>query len=177
MSKIKVVLGDIVSLSCDCIVNAANPSLLGGGGVDGAIHASAGRQLLDECKLLGGCDVGEAKITNGFNLKAKFVIHAVGPIWYGGNDGEIEKLSSCYREAFKLCVANNIRNVAFPCISTGCYNFPNDLAAKIAIKEVRLFFKEFNEIEEVILCCFLEDDYKIYNNLLNSLAGKIKMLF
>src|SRR5215469_3131395 len=132
--RISVVQGDITTLSVDAIVNAANTSLLGGGGVDGAIHRAAGRELLAECRTLGGCETGHAKITKGYRLPAKHVIHAVGPVWNGGNHGEDDLLASCYARAIGLCQANSLGSIAFPAISTGIYRFPADRAAGIAVK-------------------------------------------
>lgn len=164
--KLQVLLGDITLLAVDAIVNAANSSLLGGGGVDGAIHQAAGAELLHECQRLGGCHTGEAKITQGYRLPAKHIIHTVGPIWLGGLQGEAEQLSSCYRNAMCLANESGIRTIAFPSISTGIYGYPIELAAPIAISTVRAELCEFNKIQEVIFCCFTPGDYQRYKSLL-----------
>lgn len=164
--KIEILQGDITNLKVDAIVNAANSSLLGGGGVDGAIHSAAGPKLLEECRKLNGCNTGEAKITKGYNLKAKYVIHTVGPVWNGGNNNEDELLANCYKNSFELAVKNGIKTIAFPAISTGVYRFPPERAAEIAITEVSKFFKENVEIEKVIFVCFDEKNYGIYESLL-----------
>uniref|UniRef100_A0A5K3FFL8 Macro domain-containing protein n=1 Tax=Mesocestoides corti TaxID=53468 RepID=A0A5K3FFL8_MESCO len=161
LQRISFTTGDITKLAIDAIVNAANSSLLGGGGVDGAIHRAAGPGLLEECRTLGGCKTGSAKITRGYNLPAKFVIHCVGP-----SDGNGEKLRSCYATALKLCTENGIKSVAFPCISTGIFGFPNQPAAEIALSTVWDYLETHNDIERVIFCCFLPEDYKIYQGLL-----------
>lgn len=154
MSKVEVTNADITHLQVDAIVNAANGALCGGGGVDGAIHRAAGEDLLTECKSLGGCKTGYAKVTDGFNLPAKKIIHAVGPVWYGGHKGEMELLSSCYREALKLASANNCKTLAFPAISCGAYKFPIDKACKIALTEIINFLAGNETIEKVYLACF-----------------------
>ena len=141
MSKIDIVRGDITKLEVDAIVNAANASLLGGGGVDGAIHRAAGPQLLEECRTLGGCRPGEAKITRGYNLAAQFVIHTVGPVWLGGSRGEAETLANCYRNSLKLAVENEIKTIAFPAISCGAYRYPIENAARIAVQTTHDFLK------------------------------------
>lgn len=158
--------GDITKLEVDAIVNAANKSLLGGGGVDGAIHRAAGPQLLEECKTLGGAETGEAKITNGYNLPAKFVIHTVGPVWNGGKYNEDVLLKSCYENSLKLAVENSIETIAFPSISTGVYHFPIERACEIAIKTVNNFIKENQQLKEVIFCTFSEGNYKVYERIL-----------
>ena len=165
-TKIKLHKGDITKLEVQAIVNAANQSLLGGGGVDGAIHKAAGPKLLEECKTLYGCAAGNAKITGGYNLPAKFVIHAVGPVWSGGKYGESEKLASCYIRSLEVALENEIKTIAFPNISTGVYGYPKNEAAEIAIKSVSEFVKTYPEIEEVIFCVFDDENYEIYNNLL-----------
>jgi len=156
---IRVVKGDITALKVDAVVNAANSSLLGGGGVDGAIHRVAGPELLAYCRTLGGCPTGEARITPGFDLPAKWVIHTVGPIWHGGYAGEPEALAACYRNSLELARANGVRTIAFPAISTGAYGFPKQQAAAIAARELRGHEDEFDEI---ICCCYSDGDAAIY---------------
>ena len=156
--------GDITALSCDAIVNAANTSLLGGGGVDGAIHRAAGPELVDECRLLHGCKTGQAKITKGYQLAAKWIIHTVGPVWNGGEKNEYDLLTSCYRNSLELCREHDIRSVAFPCISTGIFGFPKELAAQIAVKTCAEVAKEDLEIT---FCCYSQHDLTIYENLLH----------
>ena len=150
----------------DAIVNAANTSLLGGGGVDGAIHRAAGPALLEECRKLNGCPTGEAKITKGYNLPAKFVIHTVGPIWRGGNSNEDTLLANCYRNSLELAAKNNVKTIAFPSISTGVYRFPVERASKIAIASVKKFLEKDKTIEKVIFVCFDDATYKTYESLL-----------
>jgi O-acetyl-ADP-ribose deacetylase (regulator of RNase III) len=152
--RVSVVREDITALAVDAIVNAANSSLLGGGGVDGAIHDAAGPELVDECRTLGGCPPGQAKISNGYRLKAKYVIHTVGPVWYGGHYSEDEVLASCYRNSLSLALEHGLHTVAFPAISTGIYGFPVDRAARIAAREVRQFLEEHDLPERVMLVCF-----------------------
>jgi len=164
--KIKLLIGDITLLKVDAIVNAANTSLLGGGGVDGAIHRVAGKELLAECRTLNGCATGDAKITKGYNLPAKFVIHTVGPVWHGGKSGESEKLASCYRRSLELAVENGIKTIAFPNISTGVYGYPKKEAAKIAIQTVTSFLENKNEINQVIFCIFDDENFEYYRELL-----------
>lgn len=159
--------GDITTLAVDAIVNAANSSLLGGGGVDGAIHRAAGSELRNECALLGGCKVGEAKITKGYRLPAKFVVHTVGPVWRGGKSGESDLLASCYRESIKLAAWNGASSIAFPSISTGVYRYPIDQAAMIAIDTVSTELLEYPAIRDVTFCCFSESDLEIYNQILS----------
>ena len=151
---IEVVLGDITKQKVDAIVNAANTSLLGGGGVDGAIHRAAGPQLLEECRTLHGCPTGEAKITRGYRLPARWVIHTVGPVWRGGGDFEDELLANCYRRALDVAVQNDARSLAFPAISTGIYGFPLERATRIAVREVRAFLEKNPSIEKVLFVCF-----------------------
>lgn len=165
-SKIEVLKGDITKFNVDAIVNAANTSLLGGGGVDGAIHRAAGPELLEECRKLNGCPTGEAKITMGYNLPAKYVIHTVGPIWNGGHNNEDNLLADCYRNSLKLAVENRIKSIAFPAISTGVYSFPPERAARIAVAEVTNFLNNYDSIEKVIFVCFDEKNYGIYKSLL-----------
>lgn len=159
----KAIQGDITKLEVDAIVNAANSSLLGGGGVDGAIHRAAGPDLVHECRLLGGCKTREAKITKGYRLPAKHVIHTVGPVWNGGDRNEREKLASCYRRSLEVAVENGVRSIAFPCISTGIYRFPMEEAASIAVKTVREFLETGAELE-VTFCCFSKSDLETYQN-------------
>lgn len=167
MEKIKLLIGDITKLNVDAIVNAANTSLLGGGGVDGAIHRAAGQKLLEDCRLLNGCNTGDAKITKGFNLRAKYVIHTVGPIWGDGLHGESQLLESCYWRSLEVAQENKIRSIAFPNISTGVYRFPKTKAAMIAIDTVKRFLLYSKTIDEVVFCCFDDENYAIYENLLN----------
>ena len=164
--KLEIHKGDITKLKIDAIVNAANTTLLGGGGVDGAIHHAAGKELLEECKTLGGCKTGEAKITNGYNLPAGYVIHTVGPVWSGGKNNEDELLASCYRNSLKLAIENGIKSIAFPAISTGVYRFPLERATKIALDEVTKYLNEKNEIEKVIFVAFDESTYNCYKEKL-----------
>jgi O-acetyl-ADP-ribose deacetylase (regulator of RNase III) len=164
--RIKVIKGDITKIETDAIVNAANNSLLGGGGVDGAIHRAGGKEILEECIKIrekqGGCRTGEAVITTAGKLKAKYVIHTVGPVWKGGENNEKELLRKCYYNSLKLAVENNVKRIAFPNISTGVYRFPKDLAAEIAINEVVNFLQKDTSITEVIFVCFDDENYKIY---------------
>lgn len=165
-SRINIIQEDITKLQIDAIVNAANTSLLGGGGVDGAIHRAAGPELLEECKSLNGCLTGEAKITKGYNLPAKFVIHTVGPVWYGGIQNEEELLKSCYRNCLQIANEYSITTIAFPNISTGVYRFPKEKAAKIAINEVQTFLEGNQLIEEVYFVCFDDENYHYYSEIL-----------
>ena len=164
-----VELGDITTFKVDAIVNAANQSLLGGGGVDGAIHRAAGNKLLEECRRLNGCDTGDAKITSGYNLPAKYVIHTVGPIWYGGNSNEDKLLASCYRRSLQVALENKVESIAFPSISTGAYGFPFERAARIAIKEVVRFLGSHPSIKKIIFVCFFQKDYECYTKLINEI--------
>lgn len=168
MMRIELYKGDITKLKVDVIVNAANTSLLGGGGVDGAIHRAAGPELLKFNKKLGGCKTGEAKISPGFNLPAKFIIHTVGPVWNGGKHNEDKLLADCYINSLKLAVENKIKSMAFPAISTGIYRFPLERATKIAITEVKEFLEKNDTIEKVIFVCFDEETYEIYKSVLAS---------
>ena len=170
MQRIEIIRGDITTLQVDAIVNAANHRLAGGGGVDGAIHRAAGPELLKECATLNGCPTGSAKITGGYNLPAKYVIHAVGPVWHGGNRNEAAQLAGCYRRSLELAVENSIHSIAFPAISCGVYRFPVDQAAKIAVNEVSTFLKNDKTLEKVILVCFDDVTQKA---LETTLAGSV----
>lgn len=163
--RVEIVKGDITKQKVDAIINAANVTLLGGGGIDGAIHRAAGPKLLEECRTLGGCKTGEAKITKGYNLSAKWVIYTVGPVWHGGNSNGDVLLASCYRESLKLALKNNIKTIAFPSISTGAYRFPVERAAKIATSEVKNFLEKDKTIEKVIFVCFDDTTFKVYEGL------------
>ena len=169
-NNIQVYKGDITKVTVDAIVNAANTSLMGGGGVDGAIHRAGGAAILDDCRKIvarqGGCKVGEAVITTGGRLPAKYVIHTVGPVWNGGKNNEAEKLVSCYKNSLLLAVDNNIRTIAFPNISTGIYHYPKDAAAEIAVNTVAAFLKTNNTIEKVIFVCFDEENEALYKQQL-----------
>jgi O-acetyl-ADP-ribose deacetylase len=167
MRRIELIRGDITRVDADAIVNAANSSLLGGGGVDGAIHRAAGPALLEACRKLKGCPPGEAKITDGFNLKAKYVIHTVGPVWQGGNAGEDVLLENCYVNSLKLAATHHFKTVAFPNISTGIYGFPKDRAAGIAVNTVKKWLESHPEPEKVIFVVFDEDNAIIYNQILD----------
>ena len=161
-ARLEVIVADITSLSVDAIVNAANTSLLGGGGVDGAIHRAAGAELLAECRTLHGCATGDAKITKGYRLPARHVIHAVGPVWSGGNRGEDEALASCYRRAIELCRTHRLASIAFPAISTGVYRFPADRAARIAVSTVVEGLAGAPVVERVIFCCFSNESAALH---------------
>ena len=169
--KIEIALGDITHQNTDAIVNAANTSLLGGGGVDGAIHRTAGKELLEECRTLNGCKTGDAKITKGYNLKAKYVIHAVGPVWRGGNSGEPELLRSCYRRCFEIAAQHNISSISFPAISTGVYRYPLKQAAEIALTETINYLKQNDNIIKVCFICFDSITQSVYKE---TLAGITK---
>jgi O-acetyl-ADP-ribose deacetylase len=162
LEYIEVVPGDITKLQVDAIVNAANNTLLGGGGVDGAIHRAAGPALLDECRTLNGCATGEAKITGGYNLPAKWIIHTVGPVWQGGSQNEENILAECYQSCLKLAQERGIKSIAFPSISTGIYGFPVEKASIIAVREVRAFLGKNSTLEKVIFVCFDRKTYDCY---------------
>ncbi len=168
MGVIEIIQGDITHQEVDAIVNAANCSLLGGGGVDGAIHRAAGPELLAECRTLGGCETGKAKITKGYRLKAKYVIHTPGPVWHGGRKGEPELLASCYRSCLELASANGCKTVDFPSISTGVYHFPLEQASVIAISTIRAYLAEHSEIERVRMVCFDAGTKAAYEKALNN---------
>ena len=169
---IKLLLGDITKIGVDAIVNAANSSLLGGGGVDGAIHRAGGRAILDECRKIverqGGCPTGEAVITTAGNMPARYVIHTVGPVWHGGMNNEDQLLANAYSNSLRLAVDNGVKTIAFPNISTGVYGFPKDRAAKIAIETVRKFLEKDKSLNEVVFVCFDRENHEIYERLLNA---------
>jgi O-acetyl-ADP-ribose deacetylase (regulator of RNase III) len=170
LNRIATIAGDITQQRVDAIVNAANTTLLGGGGVDGAIHRAAGPELLAECRILGGCATGQAKITRGYKLPAKWVIHTVGPVWHDGSHSEDELLASCYRSCFALVEQHGIKTVAFPCISTGAYGFPMDRAARIAVRETKSFLERNQSVGKVILVCFGASALEIYKVALREIG-------
>lgn len=171
-TKIELIKGDITKISADAVVNAANTTLLGGGGVDGAIHRAAGPQLLEECRDLDGCKTGEAKITKGYKLPARYVIHTAGPVWHGGTAKEEDLLASCYRNSLELAKKYSLKTIAFPSISTGVYRFPIEKASKIAYKTVRTFLKENPDIfEKIMFVVFSDEDLNVYENLAKNKEG------
>jgi O-acetyl-ADP-ribose deacetylase (regulator of RNase III) len=170
MNRVKILNGDITKIAVDAIVNAANTSLLGGGGVDGAIHRAAGRELLEECRKLNGCETGKAKITKGYNLPAKYVIHTVGPVYNGGRQGEPELLASCYRESLILAVENGIESIAFPCISTGVFGYPFREACVIALRTVEDSLQTNESISQVYMVCFGDSDFERFEAILKDLS-------
>ncbi len=169
---IKIIQGDITKIDVDAVVNAANTSLLGGGGVDGAIHRVGGKEILDDCRKIrarqGGCGVGEAVITTAGKLPAKYVIHTVGPVWQGGNHQEDTLLTNAYTNSLNLAVANNVHSIAFPNISTGIYSFPKERAAKIALKTVAAYLQQQTIIKEVLFVCFDQENFDLYNGLIDN---------
>jgi O-acetyl-ADP-ribose deacetylase len=167
--RIKIIQGDITKMQVDAIVNAANASLLGGGGVDGAIHRAAGPDLLAECRTLGGCLTGEAKITKGYQLPAKYIIHTVGPVWKGGHQNEAALLANCYHNSLQLAIENDVKSIAFPAISTGVYGYPVKEASDIALRQTAAFLEKHHSLESVIFVCFGQEVYETYQNLAKNL--------
>lgn len=169
--KIEAILADITKLKVDAVVNAANPSLLGGGGVDGAIHRAAGPELLKACIQLNGCAAGDAKATPGFNLPARFIIHTVGPVWRGGGEHEAETLASCYRRSLEVAEALGIKSIAFPAISTGAYGYPLEKAAQVAIENIKEYAQNTFSIDQVFLCCFSEKALEMHQKLIGTVSS------
>lgn len=162
----QIILGDITQLKVDAIVNAANSSLLGGGGVDGAIHKAAGPELLNECRSLGGCKTGDAKLTKGYRLPARFIIHTVGPVWQGGSRGEPELLAQCYRKCMEIAIEHKFESIAFPAISTGIYKYPKDLAAEIAVNTCYEEMQKNGASQKITFCCFDSENYEFYESII-----------
>lgn len=175
LNRTEVVQGDITRLEVDAIVNAANQTLLGGGGVDGAIHRAAGRDLLQECRTLNGCETGEAKMTKGYDLPAKYVIHTVGPVWHGGDRGEPELLAGCYRNSLRLAAENGIKTVAFPSISTGVYGYPIAQASRIAVRETTAFLAVDDRVRRIVFACFSDHDLAVYRQALSEAQTAIAL--
>ncbi len=165
--NLEILRADITMLAVDAIVNAANESLLGGGGVDGAIHRAAGPELLEACKKLGGCPTGEAKMTEAYNLPAAYIVHTVGPVWHGGTEDEDALLARCYRQSLTLAAEKKLRSVAFPAISTGVYGFPRDRAAKIAVSQTKMFLAEHRSVDHIILCCLDQEGIDLHHDAFN----------
>ena len=172
-TEIRVIKADITTLAVDAIVNAANTTLLGGGGVDGAIHYAAGPELLQECRQLGGCPTGEARITRGYRLAAPWIIHTVGPVWKGGSRGEAELLASCYQNSLRVAAEKGLKSIAFPAISTGAYAYPLKDATEIAISSVRGFTSANAQLEEVVFCCYSGEDFAVYKRLMAEQSSRL----